>query len=75
MPIFDHMGIWAYGHMQKQNMGKWGIPEKGIKNAAQRCFIQARRTLQSKIMAKNQFLDIFSSSSAAAPSILGLGGG
>ena len=31
-----HMGIWVYGHMQK-NMAKWGIPEKRIKNAAQRC--------------------------------------
>ena len=27
---------WSYGHMQK-NMAKWGIPEKSIKNAAQRC--------------------------------------
>ena len=40
-------------------MAKWGIPEKGIKNAGQRRWIQVRRTLQSKIMAKNQFLDIF----------------
>ena len=61
MPICPYLTIWAYGHMGicEKNMGKWGIPEKGIKNAAQRCWIQVRRTLQSKIMAKNQFLDIF----------------
>ena len=31
--------IHAYGHMGicKKNMAKWGIPEKRIKNAAQRC--------------------------------------
>ena len=35
---YGHMDIWAMpiGHMQK-NMAKWGIPEKRIKNAAQRC--------------------------------------
>ena len=30
------MGIWAYGHVQK-NMAKLGIPEKSIKNVAQEC--------------------------------------
>ena len=40
-------------------MAKWGIPEKSIKKAAQRRWIQVRRTLHSKIMAKNRFLDIF----------------
>ena len=60
MPIFGHMGIWAYGHMQK-NMAKWGIPEKRIKNAAQRCYSEVPRTLQSKVIAKNRFVHILSS--------------
>ena len=46
--------IWAYGHMQK-NMAKWGIPEKRIKNPAQRCYPEVPRTLQSKVMAKSRF--------------------
>ena len=54
------MGIWACGHMRK-NMAKWGIPEKSVKNAAQRCWPQVRRTLQSKVIAKNRFLHILSS--------------
>jgi len=39
MPICPNMGIWAYGLMGicKKDMAKWGIPEKRIKNAAQRC--------------------------------------
>ena len=55
--IFGHMGIWAYGHIQK-NMAKWGIPEKRIKNAAQRCYSEVPRTLQSKVMAKSRFWGI-----------------
>ena len=36
-----------------------GYPRKEHKKAAQRRWIQVRRTLHSKIMAKNRFLDIF----------------
>ena len=57
VPKNGHMGIWAYGHMQK-NMAKWGIPEKRIKNAAQRCYSEVPRTLQSKVMAKCRFWGI-----------------
>ena len=41
-------------HMWK-NMVKWGIPEKSIKNVAQGCWPQVRRTLRSKVMANNFF--------------------
>ena len=54
MPICPYLAIWAYGHMQK-NMAKWGIPEKRIKNPAQRCYPEVPRTLQSKVMAKSRF--------------------
>ena len=49
--------IWAYGHMGicEKNMAKWGIPEKSIKNVAQGCWNQVRRTLRSKVMANNFF--------------------
>ena len=41
-----------------QKVGKWGIPEKSSKNAAQRRWPQVRRTLQSKVMAGYWFLEI-----------------
>ena len=41
-----------------RKVGKWGIPEKSIKNAAQRRWSQVRRTLQSKVIARKRFLDI-----------------
>ena len=44
------MGIWAYA---KKNMAKWGIPEKSIKNAAQKRLIQVRRTFHSKVTKKS----------------------
>ena len=37
-------------HAMWQKVGKWGIPEKSIKNVAQRRHPQVRRTLQSKVM-------------------------
>ena len=57
MPICPYLTIWAYGHMGicEKNMGKWGIPEKSIKNAAQKRWIQVRRTFHSKVTAKNIF--------------------
>ena len=39
----------------EKNMAKWGIPEKSIKNVAQGCSSQVRRTLRSKVMANNFF--------------------
>ena len=39
----------------RKSMAKWGILEKNIKNAAQRRWPQVRRTLHSKVMAKNFF--------------------
>ena len=36
-------------------MAKWGIPEKNIKNVAQRRWPKVCRTLQSKVMAKLDF--------------------
>ena len=36
-------------------MAKWGIPEKSMKNVAQRCWSEVRKTLQSKVMAKIDF--------------------
>ena len=41
-----------------QKVGKWGIPEKSSKNAAQRRWPQVRRTLKSKVMAGYWFLEI-----------------
>ena len=57
-PPWPNMGIWAYGHMQK-NMAKWSIPEKSIKNAAQPCWPQVQRILHWKVMAKKFFLGIY----------------
>ena len=39
-------------------MVMWGIPEKSIKNVAQRRWPWVRRTLQSKVMTRNRFLEI-----------------
>ena len=39
-------------------MAKWGVPEKSIKNAAQRRRPLIRKTLQSKVMAQNRFWEI-----------------
>ena len=52
--------IWLFGYLAacKKNMVKWGIPEKSIKNVAQRRWPYVRRSLQSKVMARNQFLEI-----------------
>ena len=49
MPIFGQ--IWACA----KNMAKWGIPEKTIKNATQKRWIQVRRTIQSKVTATKLF--------------------
>ena len=55
--IWAYLGIWAYGHMGicEKNMAKWGIPEKSIKNVAQGCSSQVRRTLRSKVIPNNFF--------------------
>ena len=37
------------------NIAKWGIPEKSTKNTAQTGRPEVRRTLQSKVITKNQF--------------------
>ena len=42
-------------HATWRKVGKWGIPEKSIKNVAQRRWDQVRRSLQSKVMARNGF--------------------
>ena len=39
-----------------KTMGKWGIPEKSFENVAQLRWPYLRRTLQSKVIAGNQFL-------------------
>ena len=65
MPICPYGQIWAYGHVgiwaYAKKLDKWGIPEKSIKNATQRRWPQVSRTLKSKVMAKNRFLNILSS--------------
>ena len=38
-----------------RKVGKWGIPEKSIKNVGQRQWPEIRRTLQLKVMAKIDF--------------------
>ena len=48
------LAIW----LRAKNMAKWGIPEKSIKNVAQRYWPYVRRSLQSKVMAQNWFLEI-----------------
>ena len=40
-----------------RKVGKWGIPEKSIKNVVQRRRPQVRKTLQSKVMARNGFFE------------------
>ena len=52
---FEHSLRYAYTHIYEKNMAKWGIPEKSIKNVAQGCLNQVRRTLRSKVMANNFF--------------------
>ena len=42
------LAIW----LRTINVAKWGIPEKGMKNVAQRCWPKVSRTLWSKVMAK-----------------------
>ena len=42
-------------HATWQKVGKWGIPEKSIKNVAQRRWNQVRRSLKSKVMARYGF--------------------
>ena len=51
----DTCDVTYVTHATWQKVGKWGIPEKSIKNAAQRRWSQVRRTLQSKVMARNGF--------------------
>ena len=51
--IFGYLAIW----LGMLNIAKWGIPEKSMKNVAQRRRHVARRTLQSKGMAKIDFCD------------------
>ena len=44
------------GTWNAKTMGKWGIPEKSFENVAQLRWPYLRRTLQSKVIAGNQFL-------------------
>ena len=48
------MDMCAYIQYMQQN--KWSIPEKSIKNAAQKRWIQVHRTSHSKVTATNFFL-------------------
>ena len=48
---FGYLAIW----LGMLNIAKWGIPEKSMKNVAQRRRPEVRRTLQSKAMAKIDF--------------------
>ena len=48
--IFGYLAIWLHG----TNMSEWGIPERSIKNVAQRHWPYVRRTLQSKIIARRE---------------------
>ena len=52
--LAKYLDIW----LRAKNMVKWGIPEKSIKNVAQRRWPYVRRSLQSKVMARNWFLEI-----------------
>ena len=52
--IFGYLAIW----LRAKNMIKWGIPEKSIKNVAQRRWPYVRRSLPQKVMARNWFLEI-----------------
>ena len=56
-----NLAIWLHA----MNMAKWGIPEKSIKNVTQRRWPQVCRTLQSKIIARKQLLEIPSAISPA----------
>ena len=51
----DTCDVTYVTHTTWQKVGKWGIPEKSIKNVAQRRWPQVRRTLESKVMARNGF--------------------
>ena len=48
--IYGHMGIWAYAN----NMAIWGILEKRIKNAAERCYPEFLREQVGELTATNQ---------------------
>ena len=37
MPVFDTRNVTYMTHVLRRKLGKWGIPEKSIKNIAQRC--------------------------------------
>ena len=41
---------------KKTNIAKWGIPEKSIKNAAQKRWIKFRRTFHSKVTRQVSYL-------------------
>ena len=51
--IFGYLDIWQGA----PNIAKWGIPEKSTKNVAQTGRPEVRRTLQSKVITKNRFLE------------------
>ena len=67
LPTFRHVACVTSCHITcvtcvtyltcqvSRKVGKWGIPEKSIKNVAQRRWNQVRRSLQSKVMARNGF--------------------
>ena len=52
-PVF-HVCHFTYVTCQLSHKeGKWGIHGKSLKNVAKRCWPQIRKTLQSKVMARN----------------------
>ena len=53
--LFGYLAIW----LGATNMPEWGIPEKSIKNVAQRRWPKVRRTLQSKVIAQKSFTIFF----------------
>ena len=41
----------------QQKVGKWGIPEKNFQNVVQWCRLEVCTTFQSKVIARNRFLN------------------
>ena len=50
-------GGQVIGGRWHEKIGKWGAPEKSIQNIDQLRGNYLRRTLQSKVMANNRFLE------------------
>ena len=53
--MFAYLDIW----LGTLNIAKLGIPEKSMKNVAQRCWPEVRMTNQSKVRAEIDFCIYF----------------